>query len=103
MKKYSLAIIEDTDPDKMITEEMMTKMVIIELPNQRELKRTVIRLTNPSNIRDSTENAIIVGRRATLQKIVGPRRKQQRAMQLPQMQNGRATMAGMLKRLSTWK
>ena len=60
----------------MITKEIMTKMVIIEVLSQEELKRTMIKVANPSSIRDSTRNAKIMGRRATIQKNVGPRRKQ---------------------------
>ena len=66
MKKHSLAVIEEVDLDKMITEERMTKMVIIKVLNQGELKRTVIRVANPNSIRDSTRNAKIARRRATL-------------------------------------
>ena len=76
IKKHSLAVIEEVDLDIMITEEMTTKIIIIKVPSQGKLKRTVIRVANPSSIRDSIENATIAGRRATLQKIVGPRRKQ---------------------------
>ena len=94
MKKNSLAVIEEASPDKMIVEEMMTKVVIIEVSNQGELKRTVMEVANPSSIRDSIGNATIVGRKATLQKIVGPRRKQQRVMQLAQMQDGQVMMLG---------
>ena len=87
----------------MITKEIMTKMVIIEVPNQWELKRTVILIANPSSIKDSTRNATITRKIATLQKNFGPRRKQQRAMQLHQMQKRRATTTRMLKHFSPWK
>ncbi|PON55811.1 LOW QUALITY PROTEIN: hypothetical protein TorRG33x02_298480 [Trema orientale] len=106
MKKHSSVIIRKIDVDKMLAEvqdEEMTEVVIMEIRSQGELRRMTTEEADLSKIEDLSGNATIMERRATLPKIVGLRRKQKRAMQLPQETSERAMMNGMSKRLSLLK